>query len=93
MLDKFFESGDWFAPKRIGYGSGLPIAWQGWVLLGAYIAVVASLSLLLRPPSEVGYALWAIGVAAATSGFLLIVRKRTRGGWRWRSGGSDDESS
>ena len=20
----------WFAPKRFGYGAGLPIAWQGW---------------------------------------------------------------
>ena len=31
---------EWFAPKRYGYGSGAPIAWQGWLVLGAYLAVV-----------------------------------------------------
>ena len=30
----------WFAPERYGYGAGLPIAWQGWALIGAYIAVI-----------------------------------------------------
>lgn len=29
MFHKFLEDGDWFAPKRFGYGAGLPIAWQG----------------------------------------------------------------
>ena len=43
----------WFAPQTHGYGSGLPIAWQGWAILSV---------------------------------FLLIVKKTTRGGWRWRSG-------
>ena len=35
---------DWFAPKRYGYGSGMPIAWQGWVLsaAGAVWLVVAA---------------------------------------------------
>lgn len=30
----------WFAPKRYGYGSGLPIAWQGWALLAGLIVLV-----------------------------------------------------
>ena len=25
---------EWFAAKRYGYGSGLPIAWQGWAVIG-----------------------------------------------------------
>ncbi len=31
MDDETGPSGDalWFAPKRYGYGAGLPIAWQG----------------------------------------------------------------
>ena len=24
---------EWFAPKRYGYGAGLPIAWQGWAVI------------------------------------------------------------
>ena len=23
---------EWFAPKRYGYGAGLPISWQGWAV-------------------------------------------------------------
>ncbi len=29
----------WFAAKRYGYGSGLPIAWQGWAVLTAYMLI------------------------------------------------------
>jgi hypothetical protein len=82
MLHKFFEPGDWFAPKKRGYGSGLPTAWQGWALIAAYVAAVAVLSLLLDPPNEVGFALWAFGMTVATAAFLLIARNRTPGRWR-----------
>ena len=86
MLHKFFEEGDWFAPKRLGYGAGLPIAWQGWALLGAYVAVVTGLSAVLERADLTGWAIWAIGVAAATAVLIVVARKRTRGGWRWRDG-------
>ena len=33
----------WFTPRRYGLGVGAPIAWQGWALLGGYLAVVAAL--------------------------------------------------
>ena len=29
----------WFAPKRYGYGAGLPISWQGWAVTVAFIAL------------------------------------------------------
>jgi len=80
------DSGDyWFAPKRFGYGSGLPIAWQGWALLGAYAAVVALATLLIFR-TILGYC--AI-VAVATAALMLVARTKTRGGWRWRWGGED----
>lgn len=41
MMD--MDDGAWFAPKRQGYGAGLPIRWQGWVVLGAYLLVVIGL--------------------------------------------------
>lgn len=31
----------WFRAKRYGYGWGLPLTWQGWVVLVAYTAVMA----------------------------------------------------
>jgi hypothetical protein len=38
MIWKMFDDGDWFHPKKYGYGAGLPMRWQAWVLLAAYIA-------------------------------------------------------
>lgn len=82
MLHKFFEPGDWFAPKKHGKGSGFPTAWQGWVVLAAYVGTVAGLSLLLNPPSRSGYILYAMGLIAATAALMLVARARTPGRWR-----------
>lgn len=84
MLHKFFEPGDWFAPKSFGYGAGLPIAWQGWALLAAYLVVMLGCGLLLDVRDLAATALAITGMAAATVAVLLIARKRTRGGWKWR---------
>src|SRR3546814_6692541 len=35
MLHIFLDERPWFRAKRHGYGAGLPIAWQGWVMLAA----------------------------------------------------------
>ena len=79
----------WFAAKRFGYGAGLPIAWQGWATVVAYIVtmVLAGLMLEHSPPE---FRPVAIGImVVATIVFVLVARARTRGGWRWHSGESD----
>ena len=86
MLHKFLEPGDWFAPKRLGYGAGLPIAWQGWALVGTYIAFMAGWSGFITRGDWTGWAIWAVGVIAATAILLVVAKKRTRGGWRYRDG-------
>ena len=35
---------EWFAPKRYGYGAGLPISWQGWTVSVMFLALVAGLA-------------------------------------------------
>jgi hypothetical protein len=76
---------EWFAPKRFGYGAGLPIAWQGWALLIGYIALIGFAALLL-PYTVLGY----VSVVAMLTGpFLVLVARTTKGGWRWRSGQDD----
>ena len=76
---------EWFAPKRYGYGAGLPIAWQGWVVLAVLIALI-------------GLAAWFVGlgnsktlviILPAITGLLIVTVKTTRGGWRWRRGEED----
>jgi hypothetical protein len=84
MLHKFFEEGDWFAPKRLGYGAGLPIAWQGWVLTIAYIGLVLGIGLLVPDLGFAGTVIALGGMLLATIGFLMIAKARTKGGWKWR---------
>ena len=31
---------EWFAPRRHGFGSGLPVSWQGWLLTLVYAAAM-----------------------------------------------------
>lgn len=76
----------WFAPKRYGYGAGLPLTWQGWVLCLVYCAVVTLAAWLLAERTIFGFA--AIMVTA-TAAFLLVCARKTRGGWRWRWGAGE----
>lgn len=80
------EDGAWFAPKRIGYGAGLPIAWQGWLLLVSYIAAVSGISLLGSAGTSGRRVAAATLFVLVTGLFMVIVARRTRGGWKWRSG-------
>ena len=75
----------WFAPKRYGYGAGLPIAWQGWAILIGYIALIAAAAALVR----YSWIAFAALVAAATAALIVTCAQKTRGGFRWRWGGKD----
>ena len=76
---------EWFAPKRYGYGSGLPIAWQGWAITAAFLGFAITVSVWFDDRPLVTLAL----MVPATAAFLTIVAKTTRGGWRWRWGDDD----
>lgn len=70
----------WFAPKSYGYGAGLPVAWQGWLVLTAYVGGALAAALLLRGPFR-----WGV-LAALTAGVIAVSAATTEGGWRWRWG-------
>lgn len=89
MLHKFLDEGDWFAPKRYGYGAGLPIAWQGWALSLAYCLAVSGIAYGVPHLDRAQVPVAVVGIVALTALFVLIVAKRTRGGWRWRNGERD----
>ncbi len=84
MADK--DDKPWFAPKRYGYGAGLPIAWQGWLLAAGYgLAVLVAVLVADRSP----LACLSI-IISATALLLIFSARRTRGGWRWRWGGEKE---
>ena len=77
----------WFHQKSIGYGA-TPNTWQGWVLTVVSLALLFGV-VLLGPAirDNVLRAVWMVlGGAAVTIPTWIIVRAKTEGGWRWRSG-------
>ncbi|PKQ00778.1 MAG: hypothetical protein CVT74_02400 [Alphaproteobacteria bacterium HGW-Alphaproteobacteria-13] len=80
MLHLILDDRPWFRPKRRGYGVGLPIAWQGWVLLALHVALIVGVALLFHGQP----ALTIVMAALAGLAPLPLYRARTEGGWRWR---------
>ena len=75
----------WFAPKRYGYGAGLPIAWQGWTLFAGY-GLALFVAIIVAERSQL--ACLAI-IASATALLLIVAARKTEGGWHWRWGSRD----
>jgi len=71
----------WFAPKRFGYGAGLPIAWQGWVLFGPHLALLLGAALLLPGAARQWRVPLILLIAFAP---LPLYAAKTEGGWHWR---------
>jgi uncharacterized membrane protein YphA (DoxX/SURF4 family) len=76
---------EWFAPKRYGYGAGLPISWQGWALAIGFVllTILVALGFGNRPIQLVA------AIIPLTVAFVVISARTTRGGWRWRWGEED----
>lgn len=77
------ERPEWFGPKTYGYGSGLPIRWQGWLLLLGFGLIVVLGAIFIAPRSELAFVAL---VLPALILFVMITKQTTRGGWRWRWG-------
>ena len=82
MLHLFFDKQPWFRAKRYGYGAGLPMKWQGWVLMLAHIALIVGLGISIGDRPEVALPLLLLAGFAP----LPIYAAKTEGGWRWRWG-------
>jgi len=82
----------WFRAKTYGYGAGLPIAWQGWVLWFGFLAVFLTLLRLFMRFMGDGSILALLPAAGMIGALLLFVRvseRRSDKDWQWRWG--DDE--
>ena len=70
----------WFRVKSHGYGAGLPIAWEGWLVLFLYVAAILSSSALISSMTSL------IVLVLLTPLVLYISYVRSDGEWRWRNG-------
>jgi hypothetical protein len=82
MLHLFLDNRPWFRAKSVGYGARLPIAWQGWVMLAAHIALIIGITTLLHDRPVPLITLTLVAVIAP----MPLYRARTEGGWHWRWG-------
>ncbi len=76
---------EWFAPRRYGLGAGLPMAWQGWAVLAAFLLVIGLAILLFGPDNPAALVI----IVPAIAALLIVTALTTRGGWRWRWGNGD----
>jgi hypothetical protein len=70
----------WFAPKSYGYGSGLPLCWQGWATIIVFMAATIGSALLLTGWRQI------VVVLVLATLLCIICAVKTKGGWRWRWG-------
>ncbi len=74
----------WFRAKRYGLGWGLPLAWQGWVFLLAWIVTVLVGHRLLVPYDKV--LRWTFTGAMLILLLVVCYWKGEPSGRRWNSG-------
>lgn len=70
----------WFPVKRFGYGVGFPIAWEGWLVLGLYVAAMI-LSGSLLP--TLAFVITAIPLTASV---IFVSYLKSDSEWRYRNG-------
>ena len=72
----------WFPAKRFGWGWGLPITWQGWLILAGFIVLVTLGTVILNPATHV--LAFSIYVLILTLLFVVICWiKGEPPSWRW----------
>src|SRR5581483_9185885 len=77
----------WFPAKRYGWGWGPPTTWQGWVVLAAYVALVAAGIVVIGAPAHPAKF---IGYLVIVTALLIGVCWMTGEPPRWRWGERDD---
>lgn len=76
----------WFPAKTYGWGWGLPVYWQGWVVMAVYMALLAAgvRWFFSRKPEFVGYA-----IALSLALLAVCWWKGETPAWRWGKRRSD----
>ncbi len=72
----------WFPAKRYGWGWGVPLCWQGWAVLAAYLAVIVAAGAELAAKGHMAEFNGAVVIATiALIAICWIKGKPPR--WRW----------
>lgn len=73
----------WFGLKRYGYGWGLPVRWQGWVVLAVYIALLLGGVHVFEERVSPRVLLVYFGVLTAILIGVVVAKGERPLRWRW----------
>jgi peptidoglycan/LPS O-acetylase OafA/YrhL len=76
------QSRYWFPAKRYGWGWGIPSAWQGWVILVGFVALMA-LNGYVFPPTHDLLPFIALAVVLVVALLAICFAKGEPPRWRW----------
>lgn len=72
----------WFPAKRYGWGWGLPIAWQGWLVLGVFTTLLAAGAFVFPPQNNLTpFLLYTLVLTVALVG--ICYAKGEPPAWHW----------
>jgi len=78
------QSTFWFAVKRYGYGWGLPVRLQGWLVLVAYLALLYG-GIRYFEPRRDGLSLF-VYLVVLTAALVAVIAVKGERPLRWRWG-------
>lgn len=74
--------GYWFPAKRYGWGWGLPLTWQGWIVLTIYFVLIAVGIVFIHPRETPGaFVAWVVVLTLVL--IAICWAKGEPPGWRW----------
>lgn len=73
----------WFPAKRYGWGWGFPVAWQGWVVMSGYLALLIAGGRFLLPKHMALFFGLVTLLTLALLGICYAKGEKPR--WRWGS--------
>jgi asparagine N-glycosylation enzyme membrane subunit Stt3 len=73
----------WFPVKAYGWGWGLPVTWQGWVVLGVYFLLQYLGIRHIRPERNAQGLLIYLGVITLLLIAIVVIKGERPVRWRW----------
>jgi hypothetical protein len=73
----------WFPVKRYGWGWGLPVRWQGWVVLVAYLALLYAGIYYLEPRDDVAALMIYLIALTAVLTVIVFIKGERPVRFRW----------
>jgi hypothetical protein len=73
----------WFAVKLYGWGWGLPVRWQGWVVLALYGGSIDAGIRYMRPQNDVSGFIWWLLISSAILVAIVAWKGERPLAWRW----------